>query len=152
MKPSAKLSESRKSEAGFTLAEALIATLILVFGLASIFNLMIVAVTSNSVANRGSGATMLASQQMELLRSTAFSALADSPANTLDVQTANFFRIIQLQGVGTFETRWQIQTLSGPNLKYLRVRTEPQGFRGREARTELTSIRSCTLGTAAGCL
>lgn len=147
-----KLSAERKSEAGFTLAEALIATLILVFGLASIFNLMIVAVTSNSVANRGSGATVLASQQMESLRSTAFSTLVDSPVDTLETQTAGYFRIVTIDGVGTFESRWQIQTLTNPNLKFLRVRTEAQGFRGRETRTELTSVRACTTGTTSGCL
>ena len=54
----------RNHEAGFTLMEALIATLILMFGLASIFNLMILATTSNNVANRSSAATLIASQQL----------------------------------------------------------------------------------------
>jgi len=149
-----KPSHIRKTEAGFTLLEAIIATLILLFGLASIFNLMIVAVSSNSLASRASGATTIASQEMEVLRSTAFSVLADSPVgvDTVETQTPGFFRITTLDGVGTFESRWQVQTLTDPNLKYLRVRTEPQGFRGRAARAEFTAIRSCTAGTAAGCL
>ncbi len=151
MKNQQTLSTRRKSEAGFTLAEAMIATLILVFGLASIFNLMIVAVTSNSVANRGSGATVMASMQMEALRATPFSALVDSPADSLDVQQAGYFTQTNIDGVGQFESRWLIQTLTDTNLKFIAVRTEPRGFRGREARTELTTIRSCTTGTASGC-
>ena len=153
-KPSVRKPSNRNNEAGFTLLEAIIATLILLFGLASIFNLMIVAVSSNSLASRASGATTIASREMEALRATAFTALADSPVgvDTLDVQTVGFFRITNVEGVGTFESRWQIQTLTDPNLKYLRVRTEPQGFRARAARAEFTSIRSCTAGTTAGCL
>ena len=142
----------RKSEAGFTLAEALIATLILMFGLASIFNLMIVATTSNSVANRSSSATMIAAQELEVLRSTPFAALVDSPPNSLDVQAPGFFRVTTVEGVGTFESRWLVQTLTDPNLRFLQVRTEPGGFRGRSARADLTTIRACTSGTAAGCL
>ena len=142
----------RKSEAGFTLAEALIATLILMFGLASIFNLMIVATSSNSVANRASGATMIAAQELEVLRSTPFALLVNSPVNTLAVQTPGFFRVTNVEGVGTFESRWLVQTLTDPNLRFLQVQTEPGGFRARWARADLTTIRACTLGTAAGCL
>lgn len=145
------VSSRRKGEAGFTLAEALIATLILMFGLASIFNLMVVATSSNSVANRSSGATMIAVQRMEILRSTPFSQLVDSPVNTLATQTPGYFQITNVEGVGTFESRWLIQTLTNPDLKLLQVQTEPGGFRGRSARTDLTSIRACTAGTAAGC-
>ena len=148
-------STSRGSrEAGFTLAEALIATLILMFGLASIFNLMIVATTSNTVANQASAATLLAAQQLEVLRSTPYSALAPSPADSLDVcysAAPVFCQTTIVEGVGTFETRWFMQQLGNPNLGFIQVRTEPRGFRGRTARAEFTTIRSCTGGTAAGC-
>lgn len=149
-----KLPTAKNTEAGFTILEAIIATMILIFGLAAIFNLMIVAVSQNSLANRASGATTVASHQMELLRSTAFSSLTNSPTgvDTLAIQTPGFFRIDNVQGVSAFESRWSVQTLTDPNLKYLRVRTEPQGFMGRSARSEFTTVRSCTLGTAAGCL
>ena len=141
----------RNPEAGFTLTEALVATLILMFGLASIFNLMIVATTSNSVANRSSAATMIAAQQLEVLRATPFGVLVNSPVNTLDTQTPGFFQMSTVEGVGTFETRWFIQNLTNPNLRFLQVRTEPGGFRGRSARAEFTTIRACTGGTTAGC-
>ncbi len=144
-------SPERNREAGFTLTEALVATLILMFGLASIFNLMIVATTSNSVANRSSAATMVAAQQLEVLRSTPYSVLVNSPVDTLETQTPGYFQTTTVEGVGTFETRWLIQTLTTPNLRFLQVRTEPGGFRGRSARAEFTTIRACTGGTTAGC-
>lgn len=142
---------SPNREAGFTLSEALIAMLILMFGLASIFNLMIMATSSNNVANRASAATMVAAQELEVLRSTPFAQLVDSPVNTLDVQTVGYFRITEVAGVGTMESRWLVQTLTDPNLRFLQVRTVPLGFRGRQAMADLTTIRSCTFGTAAGC-
>ena len=147
----------RNSEAGFTLIEATVATLILMFGLASIFNLMIVATTSNNVANRASAATMVAAQQLEVLRSTPFSTIALSAASgapngdTLTNQTPGFFNTTNIEGVGQFETRWLVQTLTTPAQLFLRVRTEPGGFRGRTARAEFTTIRACTAGTTAGC-
>jgi Tfp pilus assembly protein PilV len=141
----------RNAQAGFTVTEALIATLILMFGLASIFNLMIVATTSNNVASQASAATMIAAQQLEVLRSTPFNQLVASPPNTLTAQTPGFFTITDVAGVGRIETRWLVQTLTSPNLLFLEVVSEPSGFRGRQARADLTTIRSCTLGTAAGC-
>lgn len=142
-----------RPDAGFTLVEALIATLVLTFGISSIFNLMIVATSATARASRATAASSLASQQMEVLRSTPFAALVDSATgvNTLDVQTANYFRVVTVTGVGTFETRWQIRSLTSPNLRFLEVRTEPT-FRGRLARAEFSVIRACTAGTQAGCL
>jgi Tfp pilus assembly protein PilV len=150
-------SPKRNSEAGFTLIEATIATLILMFGLASIFNLMIVATTSNNVANRASAATAIASQQLEVLRSTPFSTIALSAASgapggdTLTNQTPGFFSVTTVEGVGQFETRWLVQTLTNADQLFLQVRTEPGGFRGRTARAEFTTIRACTGGTTSGC-
>jgi type II secretory pathway pseudopilin PulG len=145
-------SPKRNSEAGFTLIEATVATLILMFGLASIFNLMIVATTSNNVANRASVATALAAQQMEVLRSAPYGTLAPSPLDSLDVCYApNFCQDTTVEGVGTFQTRWLLQQVGGPNLGFIEVRTEPGGFRGRTARADFTTIRACTVGIPAGC-
>jgi len=144
----------RNSEAGFTLIEATVATLILMFGLASIFNLMIVATTSNNVANRASAATVLASQQLEVLRSTPFSTLVASPADSLDVCYSAppvYCQTTTIEGVGQFETRWLVRTLATADQLFLQVRTEPGGFRGRTARAEFTSVRACTGGTTSGC-
>ncbi len=147
----------RNREAGFTLSEALIAMLILMFGLASIFNLMITATSSNNVANRATGATMIAAQQLEVLRATPFSALVDTDPDSLNIPCPDppavgpACSVIDVAGVGRMETRWLIQTLTDANLRFLQVRTEPRGFRARHAMADLTTIRSCTLGVAAGC-
>lgn len=154
MKPNAPRAP-RNSESGFTLSEALIATLILMFGLASIFNLMITATTSNNVANRASAATMIAAQQLEVLRSTPFSQLVDTDVNSLttpcDPGAPVSCAFTEVEGVGNMETRWLVQTLNNNNLRFIQVRTEPRGFRARQAMADLTTIRSCTLGVAAGC-
>jgi type II secretory pathway pseudopilin PulG len=141
----------RTDEAGFTLVEALVAILVLMFGVASIFNLMIVATTSTSVANRSAAATMVASRELEVLRSTPFSQLVDSAADSLDVCDAPAFcRLTTVEGVGEMETRILVRTLD-PNLRFLQVRTQPRGFRGREAMADLTTIRACTFGLPKGC-
>lgn len=146
---------ARNPESGFTLSEALIATLILMFGLASIFNLMITATTSNNVANRASAATLIAAQQLEVLRATPFSQLVDTNVASLttpcDPNAPVDCSFTEVEGVGSMETRWLIQTLNNANLRFLQVRTEPRGFRARQAMADLTTIRSCTAGVAAGC-
>src|SRR5262249_53016841 len=57
---------------GFTLVEALVAIVILVFGLIAIANLMIVASSSNSVARQATGAATIASLQLEQLKALPF--------------------------------------------------------------------------------
>ncbi|MEO6400434.1 MAG: hypothetical protein ABIP62_00315 [Vicinamibacteria bacterium] len=148
--------------AGFTLVEALMAVVILSFGLMSIANLSIVAISSNSVANRSSAATMIAAQQLEVLRSTPFSSLVATSIDTINIPTIGYERgyglptaaadpPFNLEGVAEFVTTWRIQTLSTANMLFIQVRTEPRGFRGRRSRAEFTTVRTCTGGTTTGC-
>ena len=65
-----------RREAGFTLIEALTAIVILSFGLMAVTNLLIVAASSNAVANQSTAATNSASQVLEQLRSVSFQNLA----------------------------------------------------------------------------
>ncbi len=67
---------SRRPQAGFTLVEALIAMVILSFGLIAVTNLMLVASTSNTVANQSTAATSIASQRMEQLKALGFATRA----------------------------------------------------------------------------
>lgn len=140
----------RRRQAGFTLMEAVIATGILITGLAAISNLMLVSVGSNSAGNRATAATFLASRRMEELRAASFETLTDSPTDSLDTDQANYFRETTVAGVGTFHTRWRIRTVVqfGSSLKYLTVRSEPLGAMARMSRAEFTTYRSCT---ASGC-
>ena len=63
------------AEAGFTLVEALVAVVVLVFGLLAVTNLLLVAASSNSVANQSTAAVASASRAMDMLRATTYSAL-----------------------------------------------------------------------------
>ncbi|MBK5257498.1 MAG: prepilin-type N-terminal cleavage/methylation domain-containing protein [Vicinamibacteria bacterium] len=139
----------RRADDGFTLIEAVIATAILVFGLAAVSNLIFVAISSNTLANRMTTSSFLASQKMEQLRSIPFdnAALADSLANSLDVDQAAHNENIVVASVGTFHTRWNVRTVAafGTSLKFVAVRTEFSGPLGRQSRAEFTTYRACTL-------
>src|SRR5512135_3547346 len=70
-------------EAGFTLVEALVAIVVLVFGLMAVTNLMLVAASSNSVANQGTAAVASAIRAMDMIKAESWNILqplALSPA------------------------------------------------------------------------
>jgi hypothetical protein len=171
MMPKSKLPETPvgrrgvSSEAGFTLVEALTAIVILAFGLIAIANLMIVAGTSNTVANQSTAATTLATQQMEILKNTPFT---DPPtSNTfnpllngggnLDADVAGFFNPpVFLPGVGEIQVRWQITEIPDPTTGntttlFIAVRAQGTGaLTGARSRAEFTTFRSCTDSDPAG--
>ncbi len=61
-------SRCNASEAGFSLAETLVATAILATSIVALGQLFAIAITSNKVARNGTFATVLAQQKMEQLR------------------------------------------------------------------------------------
>jgi type II secretory pathway pseudopilin PulG len=150
----------RGGEAGFTLVEALIAIVILVFGLIAVTNLMLVAASSNTVGNQGTAATVSASDRMEKLRNLPFATLSgavggDVAANVgatlacqdplaLPPNTFNCFE--DLSGVGIIETRWQITAVAGTaRMMRIQVRSEGTGVLARaRSRAEFQTFRSCT--------
>lgn len=141
-----------QGEKGFTLVEALTAIVILAFGLIAITNLMVVAASSNSVANQSTAATTAASQVLEQLRAAPFETLI---AGTGDVtaDVAGFFRDDDVPGVGRIHTRWQIQNFVPANARalFITVRSEGTGaLSGARSRAEFTTIRACT-NAAIGC-
>ena len=169
-----KLPETRvgrggaRSEAGFTLVEALCAIVILAFGLIAIANLMLVAATSNTVANQGTAATTLATRQMEILKNIPFTnpptsatfnpALA--PGGNLDADDATppgyFTPPVDIPGVGEVRVRWQITAIPDPTsgattTLFIAVRAEGTGaLTGARSRAEFTTFRSCTDSDPAG--
>jgi type II secretory pathway pseudopilin PulG len=66
---------SQRGEAGFTLIEALISIVILVFGLAAVTNLFLVGGTSNQTANHMSATTAEALETLEALKAVSFANL-----------------------------------------------------------------------------
>jgi type II secretory pathway pseudopilin PulG len=138
-------------EEGFTLVEALVAIVILVFGLIAVTNLLVVAASSNSVANQSTAATTAASQIMEELRAMPFETLV--LGGNVNADVAGFNRDSDFPGVGRIHTRWWIQDFApvNPRARFITVRSEGTGVLsiGR-SRAEFTTIRTCTNATI-GC-
>lgn len=136
-------------EAGFTLVEALIAVVILIFGLMAITNLFLLGTSSNSVANQSSAATSAAAETMERLKSATFSTL--SAGGDLDNDVTGFVRYDEVKGVGRIRTRWEITSADAATL-FLRVRSEGTGsLSGQRTRAEFTAFRVCTKASTEGC-
>ena len=142
--------KNRSSEAGFTLVEALVAIVILVFGLIAVTNLLVVAASSNSVANQATGAATVAAQRLELLKAQPFTSLA--VGGDLDSDVANFNQDDDVAGVGRIHTRWTVVSIAGDaQVYFVAVRSEGTGVLSvRRSRAEFTTFRSCT-NVALGC-
>ncbi len=151
-------SRSDSSQRGFTLIETLIAMVILIVGLVGVSHLMMMAINSNNIANRGTVATTLASQQMEQLMSVPFDLLptganldAGDPGVAADVVPGNCgegFCVVRVGGVsGEFVTRWQTTVMS-PQMRCIRVRTQARGPFAALTRAELTTFRADNQQTA----
>jgi prepilin-type N-terminal cleavage/methylation domain-containing protein len=128
-------------QAGFTLVEALIAMVILSFGLIAVTNLMLVASTSNTVANQSTAATSIASQQLEQLKILPFADPGLTTGGDLDNDAAGYFAEVQVPGVGAIHTRWLITDVD-PTTKHIAVRSEGRGaLAGPRSRAEFTTFR-----------
>ena len=135
-------------EAGFTLVEVLIAIVVLVFGLIAVSNLLVVAASSNSVANHMTAATGSASRTMEELKGTPWGRLTVGGTVTDDTQCPAFCRDDSIQGVGIIHTRWEVVQAAAPGpqtIRFIRVRSEGTGALTRaRSRAEFTTFRTCT--------
>jgi type II secretory pathway pseudopilin PulG len=146
----------RGAEAGFTLVEALVAIVVLVFGLMAVTNLMLVAASSNSVANQGTAAVASATRAMDLLKATTYASLAPGgiPFDATDggkectdtTLLVNEWHCNEtVPGVGIVHTHWWITATGDPRLLYIRVQSEGTGaLAGARSRAEFTTFRSCT--------
>ena len=152
--------ESRGAEAGFTIVEALVAIVVLSFGLMAVTNLLLVAASSNTVANQGTAATTSANRVMDMLKATPFNDLltkvnAGPEFSTTDggakdcsdpgLAYGDWHCTENVPGVGAIHTHWWIQSTDvGPAL-FIRVRSEGVGaLTARRSRAEFTTLRTCT--------
>ena len=144
--PSNRLS---RTEAGFTLIEALISIVVLVFGLIAITNLFLVAGSSNTVANQSTAAADVAAQVLENFKSQPWNS-TQLAATTGAFPTATPQRTDSIAGVGTISTWWSITDVD-TRTKFIRVRSEGAGVLARaRSRAEFTTYRACTTPVA-GC-
>jgi len=155
----------RGREAGFTLVEALVAVIVLVFGLMAVTNLMLVAASSNTVANQGTAAVNTATRVMDMLKSSTYAAFTsvdtpweaqpgggpscgDPALMTLAVSHCTD----SIPGVGSVHAHWTITPDAlDSRLYFVRVRAEGLGaLTGARSRADFTTFRSCT-NLDAGC-
>jgi Tfp pilus assembly protein PilV len=153
----------KQAESGFTLVEALVAIVVLIFGLIAVSNLLIVAGASNAIANQSTAATTQASQVMERLKLISFQNLViggnltTTAAPTCNddnvdcVGTGAYSASRTVDGVGQINTYWQIT--AGPSAQSLSIRVVSQGtspLARERSRADFTTFRSCT-STEIGC-
>jgi prepilin-type N-terminal cleavage/methylation domain-containing protein len=141
-----------RTQGGFTLIEALVAIFILSFGLVAVTNLMLVAASSNTVANQGTAAASIASEQMEALKALRFTDPQLAAGGDLESDAANYSSFTTVAGVGRIRTRWRIEDIvpsrgsdmSAPaGLKFITVRSEGLGaLTGARSRAEFTTFRT----------
>jgi len=161
-----------KGQAGFTLVEALIAIVILMFGLIAIANLFVVAASSNQIALNTTVAAAEANETMERLMAIPFAQLptnaggahnaadpwknanwADDlpgPNATRDVVVAGVLQFNArrwVPGIGMVITRWKFVDpgAGGVPVRYILVRSEVQTTFGRGARAQFTTFRTCVV-------
>ena len=161
----------RGSEAGFTLIEALIAIVVLSFGLIAVTNLFVVAASSNQIGNYNTVTASEATEVMERLKRLPFNAIAP-PANTTagdlanDLPAANlppaspaepdvviggvpqFNMYRDVASIGRIRTRWTVQSftdvLTTPVL-LITVRSQVIGpFGGQMSQAQFSTFRTCT--------
>ncbi len=158
---------ARRKDAGFTLIEALVAIVVLVFGLMAVTNLLFVAASSNTVANQGTAAVTSATQIMDFLKATTFTTLAAAPGGTpfdaadggkecndITLVPTDFHCTSAVPGVGTIHTHWTIRATADPRLIYIQVQSEGIGaLAAARSRAVFTGFRSCTNAdpTTGGC-
>lgn len=156
--------ETRRAEAGFTLVEALVAIVVLIFGLMAVTNLLLMAASSNTVANQGTVAVATASQVLDFLKVTTYDTLDNTPGGTpfdandggkdcndVTLVPTDWHCTTGTPGVGTVHAHWFITATADPRLLYIRVQAGGTGaLAAARSRSEFTTFRSCT-DTGIGC-
>ena len=165
MKDTSRERSRRVGEAGFTLVEALVAVIVLVFGLMAVTNLMLVAASSNTVANQGTAAVNTATRVMDMLKSNTYASFTsvDTPWETPPgggpscgdpalMTLAASHCTDSIPGVGSIHAHWWLERDAGDaRLYFVRVRAEGLGaLAGARSRAEFTTFRACT-NLDAGC-
>ena len=146
----------RRGQDGFTLVEALVAIIVLVFGLMAVTNLMLVAASSNTVANQGTAAVTSATRVMDLIKTTSFTTLPTGgttfslddgglECSDITLTVGDFHCSDTVPGVGVVHTHWWITATTSPRLLHVRVQSEGSGaLAATRSRANFTTFRACT--------
>ncbi len=114
-------SRNQSNDEGFSLIEVMVAIMILMVGLLSLAQMMIVATNSNNLSGRMTSCSALAKEQLERLKASPFytnpAALVRNPILAAGGDTMNtvggYSQVYDEEGIATagagmFEVRWQI--------------------------------------------
>jgi prepilin-type N-terminal cleavage/methylation domain-containing protein len=89
MNEPARVGSQPRGENGFSLIEAMVAMVILSFGLIAVTNLLIVSAASNSIANHSTAAATAAVEVMERLKAVDYPLLAAATGGNLAMDTTD---------------------------------------------------------------
>ena len=145
-----------RNEAGFSLIEMMMASLVLLIGVISVASLIGYSISSNFSSKNNTIATAVAERQMEQLRSLAFAGLVDG-GSTLNSSGNITFTGSPVSGYSTaasladsdqigktvsYDVRWNITTVNG--LKKITVAAQRSGgsFRLQQAPAQLILIKA----------
>jgi len=131
-------SRARTSEAGFSLVEVLVSTVILTIGLTAMAQLLAVATTMHADAREATRSTQLAQEQIDRLVRQPFTAAAVqiTGTNTLVANTANYFNL-PAPGI---TRRWRVVAGPAPNTRLLTVRVINRRARQYGAQVDISTI------------
>jgi Tfp pilus assembly protein PilV len=127
----------RRCEGGFSLVEVLVATGVLVSGIAAVLQLFFIATQATLEARDVTYAAVLAAQKIEELRAGAL----PEPGDAIEYLAANGVRLPDRAG-GLYERRWRVTPLpmQPADTVVLTVRVWRDGLAHRAVR--LTTVRT----------
>jgi type II secretory pathway pseudopilin PulG len=122
-----------KSTAGFSLVEVLVATAIVVTGVAALAQLLTMAADRRRDAGMTAMALVIAGQKLEQLRAEPGVA-PPSPPGALTADTPGFVDFVDARGApasagALFTRRWSIEPIAGTEAAVLQVIVAPGGAR-----------------------
>ena len=137
-----------KRESGFTLIEAMIAIVILVFGLVAIAQLFVVASRSNVTARQATATADASSEVMDMLMARPYDDLSEGGGvadtdMTPGTAPTGYSQVKDVPGVGRVLTCWRI-TSPSTNVLAIHVRSQVVGLMSGLSRAEFVTVRTRT--------
>jgi len=128
----------QRGERGISLVEVLVATGVLVTGIAAVLQLFVVATRANVDAREITYATVLALQKMEALRAARF----PDPGDATEYLNARGVRVTTGRAGGLYERRWTVEPLPAQpaDTVVINVRVWRRGLADRAV--QLTTLRT----------
>jgi Tfp pilus assembly protein PilV len=135
--PSRRRHDHARGEAGFSLVETMVASLVLTVGLVGLLQLLAVATVMHSDARQATTATLLAQAKIdELMKKNLTTAASVQVGGDLSANVANYFDTPE-DGI---TRRWVVAAGPVANTRLLTVKVENKGGRVYGREQQLTTI------------